>query len=245
MAYGVVYLIWNMLNGKKYVGQTTQPLKRRISGHKSDKKSFIGKAIRKYGAENFRLGVIKTCTSKAELDYWEKFFIAALKSKSPYGYNLTGGGVGLKSPSEETVAKMKMSSKKRWEKGGDTLETRAKKSIAHLGEKNHFYGKHHTEKARKKMGLSSRGNKNMLGKHHTAKTCSTISLNKRNNSPFKNLLREIDKQQLSYNSLAKILDLSQPNVSAKMHGKKNFTAKDIAKLVEFFGKPAEYLMARN
>ncbi|MBR0261502.1 MAG: hypothetical protein IJQ85_06870 [Selenomonadaceae bacterium] len=34
------------------------------------------------------------------------------------------------------------------------------------------------------------------------------------------------------------------NLSRKMRGKIKFTAKDIAKLVEIFGKPAEYLMAR-
>lgn len=100
--FGVVYLIQNMLNGKKYVGQTVRPLETRFNEH-TRQNTFIGRAIRKYGKENFRYGVIKSCASKSEMDYWEKFFIAALKTKSPKGYNLTDGGTGF---TEEVRAKM-------------------------------------------------------------------------------------------------------------------------------------------
>ena len=81
--YGVVYLILNKINGRKYVGQTVQPLKVRFNEHAKKKdNTLIANAIRKYGKENFYCGVIKTCSSKAELDYWEKYFIAALKAKN-------------------------------------------------------------------------------------------------------------------------------------------------------------------
>ncbi len=39
--------------------------------------------------------------------------------------------------------------------------------------------------------------------------------------------------------------LSLMSVSLTMREKYNFTVKDIAKLVEIFGKPAEYLMQRD
>ena len=65
-------------------------------------------------------------------------------------------------------------------------------------------------------------------------------------SPFKNLLMELDKRKITYRELAKLLGFkSETTVSAKMHGRQNFTKKDIAKLVEIFGKPAEYLMQRD
>lgn len=65
-------------------------------------------------------------------------------------------------------------------------------------------------------------------------------------SPFKNLLIELDKCKITYRRLAEILGFkSEISISHKMSGKYNFTAKDIAKLVEFFGKPAEYLMSRD
>lgn len=31
--YGVMYLIWNMVNGKKYVGQTVKTVKERFKQH--------------------------------------------------------------------------------------------------------------------------------------------------------------------------------------------------------------------
>lgn len=72
--FGVVYLVWNLVNGKKYVGQNVQPLEKRFNEHANCKKTLIGKAICKYGKKNFRYGIIKSCASKAEMDEWEKFF---------------------------------------------------------------------------------------------------------------------------------------------------------------------------
>ena len=93
--FGVIYLIWNMVNGKRYVGQTVKPVKARFNEHLWGENTAIGRAIRKYDKENFRYGVIKICASKAEMDYWEKYFIATLKSKRPMGYNCTDGGEGI------------------------------------------------------------------------------------------------------------------------------------------------------
>lgn len=78
-----------------------------------------------------------------------------------------------------------------------------------------------------------------------AKKCARLSATIRQNSPYKNLLSEMDKRQLSYTALGKFLGLSHQTVSEKMRSKIRFTAKEIAKLVEIFGKPAEYLMARD
>ncbi len=72
------------------------------------------------------------------------------------------------------------------------------------------------------------------GKNALSKKCKT---------PYKNLLAEMKKRQLTYTALAKLLGLSPVTVSDKMRGIYNFTAKDIAKLVEIFGKPADYLLS--
>lgn len=200
-AYGVVYYIVNTINGKMYVGQTIYSLKKRFYEHEHCKKYPIGKAIRKYGKENFRCGIIKSCMSKAEMDKWEKFFIIALNTKSN-GYNQTDGGegvVGFKA-SPETCAKM---------------------SANRTGDKNGFFGKHHTKKS-----------------------CVTLSTIKRSKTPYQNLLAEMDKLQLTYTELAKILGLSG-TFSRKILGKRKFTESQISKLVEIFQKPAEYLMKRN
>ncbi|MBQ6296242.1 MAG: GIY-YIG nuclease family protein [Selenomonadaceae bacterium] len=86
--YGVVYLILNTINGKMYVGQTKHTVEERFNQH-AYVKTAIGNAIHKYGKKNFRYCVIKCCASKADMDYWEKFFIILLGSKYPNGYNLT------------------------------------------------------------------------------------------------------------------------------------------------------------
>ena len=288
--FGVVYLIWNMISGKKYVGQTRQPLGKRIASHKHNKKSLIGKAFHKYGAENFRYGVIKTCESKAEIDYWEKFFIATLKTKSPTGYNRTDGGDG----SAGCI---------------DSEETRARKSEARLGEKNPNYGKKRSPETVAKTAVAKRFEtpyKNLLsmitekkllysdldkllglgqssfshkmrGKVNfteqeiaklteifgkpaeyllqrddgvkaatsEAKKYARLSAARHNNSPFKNLICEMDMYKFTCASLAQILELDASQISRKIRGEIIFTEKDIAKLVEIFGRPAEYLMKRD
>ena len=53
-----VYLITNNINNKKYVGITNN-YKKRFGNHKCSTKQIIGKAIQKYGAENFSFDVIE------------------------------------------------------------------------------------------------------------------------------------------------------------------------------------------
>lgn len=234
--YGVVYLIVNMVNGKRYVGQTIQPLAKRFNAH-AYADSLIGKAIRKYGKENFHCGVIKTCTSKAELDVAEKHFIAVLNCKAPYGYNLTDGGEG--------IAGLKRSS-----------ETRAKISIAQIGEKHHFFCKHHTAEQKAQIALKLKGKKRppevgkkisatKKGTHFSAKHCLSMSIAQRGYSPYKNLIAELDARQMTYRILSELMGLSPANFARKMRGERNFTVKDKSKLEEIFGKPAEYLLQRD
>lgn len=214
---GVIYFIWNMINGKRYVGQTTNSLKKRMAQHKSGN-LVVDKAIQKYGIKNFRYGVIKSCASREELNCWEKYFIAALKTKHPYGYNFTDGGDCNFTVSDESRAKMS-AKRKGVQKSPEHL---AKIKAALSGENHYFFGKHHTDESRSKMSVTRRGS-----------------------SPFKNFIAELDARKMSYHRLASILDLSQAAVSMKMSGKRNFAAKDKIKLEEIFCKSAEFLLQRD
>ena len=313
-AYGRVYLIWCTDNGKRYVGKTTKTLKERMNRHLSGN-LYVDRAIRHHGIENFRYGVIKTCASKAELDECERHFIAVLKSKAPYGYNLTDGGdggVGVERTSE-TCAKISAALKGK----PKSPEHRAKISATlatHTGEKNSFFGRHHTEESKAKMraaqtgkkhtaetrakmsatrkgkpkspetraklSMALRGEKNprygkrntvehqakivashlgkktppetcakiaaaLRGNPFTLERCANISAANRTYSPYKNLLAELEARQMSYAALARLLGLSAGKVSMRMRCERNFTARDKAKLVEIFGKPIEYLLARD
>ena len=263
--YGVVYLIWNKVNGKRYVGQTVQPLKRRFNEHVRKKdNTLIHNAICKYGKENFYCGVIKTCESKEEMDYWEKFFIAALRTKKPYGYNLTDGGEGFIGyrHTPETLAKIREIKKN---------SPRVAEHIARLAEANR--GRHPTPEARAKMSASHKGKPKSpewrtkiamanTGKQFTPERCANIAASKigkplsieqrakisateRGNNPFKNLLYELEDRQLSYKALSKLIEMPLSSLSYKMQGVRNFTEKDKVKLEEFFGKPMEYLFERD
>ena len=254
-----------MVNGKRYVGQTVQSLKVRFNEHARKKDNMlIGNAICKYGKENFYCGVIKTCSSKAELDYWEKYYIAALHSKKPYGYNLTDGGegiIGYRHPPEvlakisetkknsprvaEHIAKLAEANRGRH----PTLETRAKQSAARKGKPKSpewrmkigaaHKGKKLSTEYRAKIGAAHKGKK--LSAEHRAKIAATS----RGNNPFKNLLHEIEARQLSYKALSKLINMPLSSLSYKMQGVRKFTERDRVKLEEFFGKPADYLLERN
>lgn len=228
MTFGVIYLIWNIINGKMYVGQTVN-LRSRIIAHNCGDQ-YVDRAIRKYGRENFRCRVIKTCASKAEMDTWEKFFIILLNTKKPNGYNLTDGGegiVGLKHTPEHNAKIAAANTGKR-----HSLKSRAMMSKAHKG------------KTLSPEHCAHIGN-TLRGVPKKPEHCAHISAGQRANSPYKNLIAEMDKRQLIYTALATIVGLPRQGFSEKMCGNQNFTMSQIDKFVEFFELPAEYLMARD
>ena len=224
----VVYLIWNKINGKRYVGQTVQSLKKRFNEHATKKnKSLLGRAIRKYGRENFYCGVIKTCASKAELDYLERYFISTLHCKSPYGYNLCDGGEGVAGYSKTPEHRANLSTALKNRKF--TSEWRAKISESLQGRKI-------TPEWRENLSAAHKG------KPHSFLHNLHVGMASRGYSPFKNLVYEIENHQLTYKQLAEFLGLDNSTVSRKMHGKVRFTEQDRARLEEFFCKSADYLL---
>lgn len=152
---GIVYKITNLEDGKVYVGQTVQRLRRRLNQHKNAEAksiSAIDGAIKKYGWENFKAEVLEECPREM-LNEREKFWIEKLNCLSPNGYNLTSGGDGGYIRSEETLEKMRLANE------GKTLsdETKAKISEANQGENNPFYGKTHSEETRAKISAVHKG----------------------------------------------------------------------------------------
>ena len=88
----IVYKITNKINGKSYIGQTKFSVEKRFKEHQHCKTSLIGKAIHKYGVENFSIEVLAKCKTQKELDEMEIFFIAYFDCITPNGYNLAKGG---------------------------------------------------------------------------------------------------------------------------------------------------------
>lgn len=88
-----VYCIENTLNGKRYIGITTRTIKERFAEH-CKAKSYIGKAIRKYGVENFKLYELAVANSREELCNLEVYYIEKYNTFKN-GYNQTIGGDGV------------------------------------------------------------------------------------------------------------------------------------------------------
>lgn len=116
-----VYMHENQANGKKYIGITSQTVKRRWNnGNGYDNNSYFGRAIIKYGWDSFKHIVLQTGLIKAEAEELEIELISKYKTQdSKYGYNLaSGGGVnkGFKF-SQEARENLSNIRKKQWENG--------------------------------------------------------------------------------------------------------------------------------
>lgn len=117
MYYGCIYKIVNKLNGKVYVGQTTESAKTRWSRHlekSRQQNSALYAAIRKYGPDAFTLETVGYGWDKASLDDSEIYFVDHFQSMSPDGYNLLPGGASAGKHHDETRAKMSATRKTMW-----------------------------------------------------------------------------------------------------------------------------------
>lgn len=100
--YGYVYKITNLVNGKIYVGQTTQDVHTRFRQHcHSKSKMVIRRAIKKYGSENFAIEAVKECFSLEELGIEEERLIQKIGCIGKYGYNQRLGGLSSGKCSDE------------------------------------------------------------------------------------------------------------------------------------------------
>ena len=125
-----------------------------------------------------------------------------------------------------------------------TGKKRSSEHCKHISESKK--GKPLKDETRDRMSESRSGEKNHIyGTERPQITCVKISVKNRGETPFKNLLNEIDNRQLTYTDISKFLGIHSATVSEKMHGRINFTDSDKAKLAEFFDKPIDYLFQRD
>lgn len=156
-----IYCIENLVNGKKYIGQSVN-IDARWAKHKSelnDNKHFndyLQKSWNKYGQDNFNFYVLEFCNIE-QLDEREIYYINFYKTLNrDKGYNLMSGGTFGRKYSIESREKMSQSLK-----GHEvSFKTRIKISKNHAdvnGENNGMYGKNHTEEAKRKVSEANRG----------------------------------------------------------------------------------------
>lgn len=116
----IIYLVTNIINSKKYVGQTVHTADVRLSQHiysaiKKNTNCVLHKSIRKHGKENFTIEILDTATNIEELNKKEVEWISNLNTHyiSGDGYNMNFGGgsnFGYKA-SQETKDKISKAGK--------------------------------------------------------------------------------------------------------------------------------------
>lgn len=91
---GIIYEYRNNLNGKVYIGQSSDFISRKRCHRwlsKNKPEGYIHRAMRKYGEENFTISIVERCEVD-KLDEREIYWINEKNSMAPNGYNLSTGG---------------------------------------------------------------------------------------------------------------------------------------------------------
>lgn len=158
--YGYIYKITNPINGKCYIGQTTDKPKNRWYSYKTlrcEKQTKLYNALKKYGPETFSYEMFDdTASSQEELDFLEESYMLCFNSREN-GYNIREGGSHGKMSNE---SKQKMSIAKTG--SHHTIETKQKMSESRKGNGSYFYKKHFSDTHRLKLSLSHKGKRQPL-----------------------------------------------------------------------------------
>lgn len=141
-----IYLLENKINNKKYVGQTCQnPETRWRNGSGYKNQGVIGKAIDKYGWENFSHIILETVETQEEADEREKYYIVFYDTLACNfnGYNVAGGGhkgnptAGFSDQQKELYAqKQSEIGKQRFKKNPELKQKMSEISNAYWTEEN-------------------------------------------------------------------------------------------------------------
>lgn len=85
-----IYLITNLKNNKKYVGQTVDFV-RRMRQHQTQDQQLIDKKIQQYGVKNFSFQILEDNLTQDEANEKEKYYIQYFNTLIPNGYNIHSG----------------------------------------------------------------------------------------------------------------------------------------------------------
>lgn len=168
-----IYKIINKLNGKYYVGRTTN-FEERWLKHKSDliknrhHNDILQRSWNKYGADNFEFIIVERTHSL--LKELEQTYLTIAENEQDKCYNLNFnalyGNDKLSEHSREKIRKSRIGKQ-------HSIETKNKISNSKSGTNHHLFGKKHSEETRLKMSNAHKGKK------HTEYSKNKISESKK------------------------------------------------------------------
>jgi group I intron endonuclease len=195
-----IYCIENLLDGKRYIGQSIDVI-RRIRDHKylmkkgAEPNKHLKMSCKKYGFDNFRFSILATCPME-ELDELEREFIFLYKTMDDrFGYNLTDGGNSNKVVSEETKKLFSIINRRPCSE-----EAKRKLSEAHKGKK-HSLGHKMPESAKKKLSDYWKGkpqSKELIAKRSKALLGNKCSLGQKHSAEHRRKITETRRARGGY-----------------------------------------------
>lgn len=128
----LVYKITNTINNKIYIGQTTETIEKRFKrhcGYQLNDNTYLHRAMKKYGIENFIIEKIDCATNQEELNEKEFYWIHYYNSDVD-GYNLKSsigkcGGDTLSNHKNLEDIKIKIVNSKVFDKNPNSVKIEA------------------------------------------------------------------------------------------------------------------------
>ena len=185
---GYIYKITNTVNGKAYIGKSIhEPTRGRIQRHLSGHGNrVIADAVKDYGKDTFTYEVLEANVFDEFLYDLEVAYIAKFNTVNPHGYNLTRGGGGAGSPSEETRRKISQSLT------GKTLSAEHRRKISEGGK-----GKKRSAETRRKISEARMG---IIHSEETRRKLSEAKKGKPGRKPSAETRRKLSEAQKGKNT---------------------------------------------
>lgn len=175
-----VYLVTNLINNKRYVGITCRGYlvrwKEHVLNASEGSKVILHNAIRKYGADNFRVELLESDVPDDLIESRERHFIELYQShySTGQGYNMTEGGGEVCGYHHTETSKSKISESLKGHRFPESRNIKIQQAMTGREYKpewrealsavrkgrftkddNPFYGKHHTDLTKSKISKAN------------------------------------------------------------------------------------------